>query len=153
MSGSRPVIQKVGLIHRPMASMFLLLVSAHPWMHCMESDTKQDKEWCGIATYRERIALPKDSRLRLEIVDVTDGKVVNSRTMNPTAGKQVPLKFCISLPASAFAQHHSYNLRAGICVRGEQWFSNGTGTAISVYRKQKVHLLLRRTTEKTACSP
>lgn len=75
-----------------------------------------EPEVSGTITYRQKIALPPDAVVRIEIIDVServrDFVVVAEQTIkNPGA---VPIKFQISCPPDRIDPNHQYRLLARI---------------------------------------
>lgn len=71
----------------------------------------------GTATYRERIALPPDSRLIVTISDVSLAdapSVTIAQTEMKTEGKQVPLAFSLSYDPARIEPRRSYAVSARI---------------------------------------
>jgi putative lipoprotein len=80
----------------------------------------------GEVTYRERIALPPQSRLKLTLLDVSGA---DSQTlveaMAPLSGSgQVPLQFTFEINTNAIDPHRDYALVAEITSSGSLWFKN-----------------------------
>ena len=71
----------------------------------------------GTATYRERIALPPDSRLIVTISDVSLAdapSVTIAQTETKTEGKQVPLAFSLNYDPARIEPRRSYAVSARI---------------------------------------
>lgn len=71
----------------------------------------------GTALYRERIALPPDSRLIVTISDVSLAdapSVTIAQTEMRTEGKQVPLAFSLTYDPARIDPRHSYAVSARI---------------------------------------
>jgi len=71
----------------------------------------------GTALYRERIALPADSRLIVTISDVSLAdapSVTIAQTEMKTEGKQVPLAFSLTYDPARIDPRHSYAVSARI---------------------------------------
>ena len=71
----------------------------------------------GTVTYRERIALPPDSRLIVTISDVSLAdapSVTIAQTETKTEGKQVPLAFSLSYDPARIEPRRSYAVSARI---------------------------------------
>lgn len=82
----------------------------------------------GEVLYRERIALPPNAVLSVQLADVSladaPAKVLGEQTIDP-AGK-VPVKFSIPFDPTAIKPNLSYALQARISVDGKLWFINDT---------------------------
>ena len=76
----------------------------------------------GTVTYRERIALPPQTELRVALEDVTDdatvGRLVAEQVIHPN--RQVPIPFSLSYDRRAIEAHHRYRLIAEIRDEGNQ---------------------------------
>src|SRR5215207_3872265 len=73
----------------------------------------------GVATYRERIALPPDTavRVRLEDVSRADAPAVVLGEHVITEHGQVPIPFAVSYDPAPVVPNGGYTLRARISVR------------------------------------
>lgn len=91
--------------------------------------TKADeKTIAGEVTYRERIALPPDAVLVVELADVSladaPAIVIAKRRIAPTG--QVPIKFEIGFEPKAIQKGRTYALQARITVGGRLMFVTDT---------------------------
>lgn len=71
----------------------------------------------GIVTYRQRIALPQDARLKVVIADVSRADapaLVIAETEIQTAGKQVPISFTLDYDPAQIDPRGSYAVSARI---------------------------------------
>lgn len=85
------------------------------------SDNAMNSSIKGVASYRERIALPADARFEAEIQDVSRADApsqVIARTVIQPAG-QSPFRFVINYDAARLQRGHDYAVRAAV-QRGEQ---------------------------------
>jgi putative lipoprotein len=82
----------------------------------------------GEATYRERIALPPDAVLVVELADVSladaPATVIAKCRIAPTG--QVPIKFEIGFDPKAIQKGRAYALQAHITVGDRLMFTTGT---------------------------
>ncbi len=83
----------------------------------------------GVVTYRQRIALPPNAAIYLELREVSrqgiEGKLIAAQTI-PTAGRQVPIPFRLYYASSDIDSQHQYALNATITVNGERRFITTT---------------------------
>ncbi|MFN8534469.1 MAG: YbaY family lipoprotein [Dehalococcoidia bacterium] len=84
----------------------------------------------GTLSYRQRIALPPDALVRIQIIDVSiadrAATVVGEQVFN-TDGAQVPFDFAVSYPASAIEENRRYSIAARITDgNGRLLFINDT---------------------------
>lgn len=85
-----------------------------------------EKRIAGEVTYRERIALPPDAVLMVELADVSladaPATVIAKRRIAPTG--QVPIKFEIGFDPKAIQKGRTYALQARITVDDRLLFAN-----------------------------
>ena len=71
----------------------------------------------GMATYRERIALPDDAMLRVQLQDTSragaPATVIGEYKLT-TGGKQVPIPFEVEFDPTAIQDNHTYSLSVRI---------------------------------------
>ena len=107
--------------------LILLLVIGLP--ACDDTATSPDPRMVtGTITYRERIALPKNAIVNVQLQDVSLQDVaatVIAETTITTPG-QVPIPFEISYDQSGIVPQNTYAIRATITVDGVLWFTNTT---------------------------
>lgn len=70
----------------------------------------------GTVSYRERIALPRDSVINVELWDVSKNRQVSAWATRNPAG--IPVPFNVPYPASAIDSNNFYEIRASIAVEG-----------------------------------
>jgi putative lipoprotein len=84
----------------------------------------------GTVTYLERMALPDDAVLRVQIQDVSIADAPTTtigEQVIVTEGAQVPIEFAVSYPASVIEETNSYSLSARITDgEGNLLFINDT---------------------------
>lgn len=79
----------------------------------------------GQVTYRERLALPKDATLELQLVDQTTPNLPPRLDVRATIGAgQVPLTFNLNFDDAMILPGHSYALIAAISAGGGLLFRN-----------------------------
>jgi putative lipoprotein len=84
----------------------------------------------GVVTMRERIALPDDAKVVVELLDLTRGgtpaQVIATQTMR-TGGRQVPFAFSLNYDLLTIDETHTYNVSAKIYVEDKvRWFTAET---------------------------
>jgi putative lipoprotein len=81
----------------------------------------------GEVTYRERIALPADAVLRVQLIDTAAAAGAPARVearATISAAGQVPLLFTLNFDDRILEEGHSYALLAEISAGGAIWFRN-----------------------------
>ncbi len=81
----------------------------------------------GSVSYRQRIALPPDALLRVQLVDVSRADapaLVLSELVIYTHGRQVPLSFELAYGPVNIEAHHRYAVQARIEIGGRLRFIN-----------------------------
>ncbi|ODT82958.1 MAG: hypothetical protein ABS76_05385 [Pelagibacterium sp. SCN 64-44] len=124
---------------RFLASLALALFSLFGVATAAESVT-----FTGEVTYRERIALPPDARLRMTLLRLPGEGVVVSATGQPTAGGQVPLSFTLNVRSSTIGSGGSYGLRAEILSGGQVLFRNERPVAVDPASPQAGLIIVNR---------
>ena len=99
----------------------------------------------GEITYRERIALPPNAVVTVELADVSladaPASVIGRQEIkNPG---QVPIKFAISYDAGVIQPKMAYAVRARITVDNQLWFINDTRYAVDPLSPQPATLVLK----------
>lgn len=85
----------------------------------------------GEVTYRERIALPPDATLAVELVDLAAaGEPARIRAEAPIVAGRVPLTFTLSFDDRMIEAGHDYGLVAEILSGGAVWFRNADPHAL-----------------------
>ncbi|MCW5876030.1 MAG: YbaY family lipoprotein [Anaerolineales bacterium] len=102
----------------------------------------------GHVTYLQRIALPDDAVVTVQLVDVSladaPAVVLGEQVIHP-AGQQVPIPFTIHYDPAAIQSNMSYALRATIhTAEDELWFINTSAHLVLTrgYPSDNVELLL-----------
>ncbi|WP_163831270.1 YbaY family lipoprotein [Spartinivicinus ruber] len=79
----------------------------------------------GSVSYLQRIALPKEAVVNVQLVDVSlqdaPAIVINEQTYS---GKQVPIQFNLKYQPKEIKPTHDYAVQANITVNGKLWFIN-----------------------------
>ncbi|MGH6763897.1 MAG: META domain-containing protein [Phyllobacterium sp.] len=82
----------------------------------------------GEVLYRERIALPGDASLRVQLIEIAKsegaGLVVGEKLIEPAG--QVPIAFSIEVDRKVIAPEKTYGVVARISAGGSVWFSSKT---------------------------
>lgn len=85
-----------------------------------------EKTISGEVLYRERIALPPNAVLTVELADVSladaPASIIGKQVIDPAG--QVPIKFTISFDPSVIQPNMQYALQARITVNDTLWFIN-----------------------------
>jgi len=87
----------------------------------------------GSVTYRERIALPQDATLTVELLDVSKQDVKAERLAQqswPVGSRQVPLAFELPFYPADVNPRHSYTLRATLTRSDELLFTTTEHVAV-----------------------
>ncbi len=95
--------------------------------------TPQTASVTGTVAYRERLALPPDAVVQVQLTDVSRQEVaapVVAETTITTAGRQVPLPFELRYDPARIEANRSYAVRA--TIRSEERLLFTTATAIPV---------------------
>lgn len=86
----------------------------------------------GTVTYRERMALPPDAEITVQLVDVSladaPATLLGETTLTPS--HQVPVPFQITYDDADLTEGHSYALQARITVEGQLIFINTSRHAV-----------------------
>ena len=104
----------------------------------------------GSVFYRERMALPDDATLTVQLVDTTQAPagVVGEALVHPAG--QVPIAFSLSVDTARLASGKDHGLTARIEVDGATWFANETPAPIDLKEPAApLSLLLVRVAEKS----
>lgn len=100
----------------------------------------------GDVFYRERIALPENAALSVQLADVSladaPAVVIGEQEISPAG--QVPVKFEIKFDDSAIRPNMTYALQARITVDGELWFINDTHHGVDPLAKEEHSVLVKR---------
>ena len=109
-----------------------------------------DVTFSGSAFYRERIALPPDAALRVELMDMAKPDAVLGTATVAPAG-QVPIAFSLVVDLSKLSNGQGYAMQARIEVGGSAWFASPEPVPVDPARAgEPVSLLLVQATGKGA---
>jgi putative lipoprotein len=82
----------------------------------------------GTVSYRERMALPPTAVVKVQLLDVSfadvAATVLDSITLRPTAGQQVPYPFLLRYDPVQIDARNTYAVRASIIVDGKPLFTS-----------------------------
>ncbi|MCU0550623.1 MAG: YbaY family lipoprotein [Leptolyngbya sp. Prado105] len=99
----------------------------------------------GTVSYRERIALPPDTIVRVTLESVGAPMEVLAEQTIETQGRQVPIPFSLTYDAANLQEEASYVIRAQILVDQQLRFS-GEATYPTVQKPAKVEVIVRSIT-------
>lgn len=100
----------------------------------------------GTVTYRERIALPANARL---VVQVQHKDTLVSEVTMALAGQQVPIAFVAPYTDARVPRGQTVNLIAMIKVDDEVWFQTPRATNVNPLTRQRVALSLVRSRQSS----
>lgn len=102
----------------------------------------------GSATYRERMALPPDAELRLQLFDMSAQDSAPTQVADTTVrpeGRQVPLPFVLRYDPKAIDPKHLYAVRATIQSEGRSLFTSTAVVKVITWdHPDRVDLVLTR---------
>ncbi|HET6577532.1 MAG TPA: YbaY family lipoprotein [Gemmatimonadales bacterium] len=108
----------------------------------------------GSATYRERMALPPDAELRVQLFDMSAQDSAPTQVADTTVrpeGRQVPLPFVLRYDPKAIDPKHVYAVRATILsARGPLFTSTAVVKVITWDHPDRVDLVLTRVADAAA---
>lgn len=109
----------------------------------------------GEVTYRERIALPPDAVLVVQLADVSradaPAAVVAEQKISPAG--QVPIRFRLKFDRAAIRPNATYALQARISVGGSLWFVTDTRYEVDPLRTERATLVLTRASQPAGPAP
>jgi len=112
----------------------------------------EDVEIFGEVSYRERIALPPNAVLAVQLADVSladaPASVVAEQKIEPAG--QVPIKFVLKFDSSVIQPKMSYAVQARIMVDDKLWFINDERYSVDPTKPELVKMWLRRVSDDTA---
>lgn len=112
----------------------------------LEAQTPK-REVTGYVYHRERIALPPNAIVHVQLLDVTRANapallIAEQKISN---GQQVPFFFDLRYDPKKIDPKRAYAVYATISVEGEIWFANGTGHRVITQGKpNSVDILVER---------
>jgi putative lipoprotein len=102
----------------------------------------------GSATYRERMALPPDAELRVQLFDMSAQDSAPAQVADTTVrpeGRQVPLPFVLRYDPKAIDPKHVYTVRAAIRHDGRLLFTSTAVVKVITWdHPDRVDLVLTR---------
>lgn len=86
----------------------------------------EEKMLTGEVLYRERIAMPPNAKVKIELADVSlaDAPAAIVAEQEVANAGQVPVKFELRFDSAAIQPGHTFALQARITVNNELWFLN-----------------------------
>ena len=106
----------------------------------------------GTVTYRERMALPPDAWLRVNLVDLATASPVLGATANIPASGQVPIAFVLNLH-SALDPARSYGLMAEISSGSRVLFRNSVPAPVIPGNEQPVAIIVEHAPRAAPADP
>lgn len=100
----------------------------------------------GEVSYRERIALPPNAVVKVQLTDVSladaPENVVAEQTIEPAG--QVPIKFEIKLDSAVVQPKVNYALQVSITVDDKLWFVNDERYTIDPLQPESTEIVLTK---------
>ena len=110
----------------------------------------------GSVTYRERMALPQDTTLMVELLDVSKQDVQAVRLAQlslPVGSRQVPLAFELPFYPGDVQPAHRYTLRATLTRGGELLFTTTTHAPVLTHGAGKAAQLVLQRVQSPSAAP
>jgi putative lipoprotein len=110
----------------------------------------------GSVTYRERMALPQDATLTVELLDVSkqDVKAVGLAQLSlPVGSRQVPLAFELPFYPGDVQPAHRYAVRATLTRSGELLFTTATHAPVLTHGAGKAAQLVLQRVQSPSAAP
>lgn len=124
---------------------------------CWAQSGTANGEITGTVSYRQRIPLPADATVRVQLEDISRQDVpakVIAETSVATAGKQVPIPFDLKYDSALIVPANRYNLRASIFSGGQMLFATtSSNPVITQGAPARVDLVLDQVTAPGAATP
>lgn len=116
----------------------------------IEAQTPKRSEVTGYVYHRERIALPANAIVHVQLLDVTrpnaPALLITEKKMTAN-GQQVPFFFDLRYDPKKIDSKRAYAVYATISVEGQVWFANGTDHRVLTQGKpNSVDILVERVT-------
>jgi uncharacterized lipoprotein YbaY len=92
---------------------------------CASTTPRKQATLAGTITYRERVALPPEARVEIQLVDATrdgDGALVAERLLESPG--QVPISFTLPYDPRSIDANRTYTLRVRVRVADDLWFAS-----------------------------
>jgi putative lipoprotein len=109
----------------------------------------------GSILYRERIALPPDARVQVQLLDVSRADAP-SATIAQTSFRprgQVPIAYRLRFDEAKLKPRRSYALRATISVGGKLWFTSTSRHSVTIGGPDKIDIPVQRVAGPAAERP
>lgn len=99
----------------------------------------------GNVTYMERIALPPDAVVQVQLQDVSraDAPAIVLGDQTITASHQVPIPFRIEYDPKQIVENHTYSLTARITIDGQLRWTNTTAILVLTQGNPKENVSIR----------
>ncbi len=111
----------------------------------------EEVEIAGEVSYRERIALPPNAVLTVQLADVSladaPASVVAEQTIDPAG--QVPIKFTLKFDSAVIRPKVNYAVQARITVDNNLWFINDERHSVDPTKPEPIQMWLRRVSQDT----
>lgn len=109
------------------------------------SASADEKTIAGEITYRERIALPPNAVVTVELADVSladaPATIIGKQVIKDAS--QVPIKFTIAFDPAVIQPETDYAIQARITVDNQIWFVNDERYAFDPINPQPVAMVLK----------
>jgi putative lipoprotein len=109
----------------------------------------------GEVFYRERIALPPNAVLTVQLSDVSladaPASTIAEQKIDPAG--QVPIKFEIKFDSAVIQPKASYALQARITVDDKLWFINDQRYAVDPLKPEPQNMLLKKVSQNADAAP
>ena len=137
------------LLRPELITLMLVLACSHS-----SQPAPENRSLTGTVAYRERMALPSDAVIQVQLSDVSvqdvAAPVVAETTVTPQ-GRQVPLPFELHYDAGKIDPKRTYAVRATIRSEGQLLFTTTTATLVLTQgNPSRVKLMLTRAAQSTA---
>jgi len=113
----------------------------------LEAQTPKRSEVTGYVYHRERIALPPNAIVHVQLLDVSraDAPALLIAEQKISNGQQVPFFFELRYDPKKIDPKRAYAVYATISVEGQLWFANGTNHRVITQGKpNSVDILVER---------
>lgn len=107
----------------------------------------------GEVSYRERIALPPNAVLTVQLSDMSlpDAPAVAEQTVDPAG--QVPIRFEIKFDGAVVTPEADYALQARITVDNKIWFINDERYPVDPAKPEPLSIVLKKVDQDAAAQP
>ncbi|WEK49765.1 MAG: YbaY family lipoprotein [Candidatus Kaistia colombiensis] len=125
----------------------LLFVGAHTAVALAATRTLH-----GSILYRERMALPPDARVEVQLLDVSladaPSRIIAETGFRPRG--QAPIPYSLRFDAAKLKPRHSYALRATISVNGRLWFTSTSRHTVEIGGPDRIDIPVQRVSGEAA---